>query len=65
MISLMIKRRQQRGSPWWRTKAWRAKITSTTKGAKLTKVGHTTSGKHGTGIHNKANHSVREVNPKG
>jgi hypothetical protein len=41
------------------------KITSTTKGAKLTKVGHTTSGKHGTSIHKKANHSVREINPKG
>jgi hypothetical protein len=41
------------------------KINSSTKGASLQKVGHTTNNKYGNGIHKKANHNVKEVSPKG
>lgn len=41
------------------------KIASSTKGATITKQGHTTSGDYGTGIHKKRNHKTREIGPKG
>lgn len=41
------------------------KIASSTKGATITKQGHTTSGKYGTGHTKKANHNVREISPQG
>lgn len=40
-------------------------IKSSTKGATIKKMGHTTSGKYGTGVTKKANHNTREISPKG
>jgi hypothetical protein len=40
-------------------------ISSKTKGATITKQGHTTSGKFGTAITKKASHNTRVVGPKG
>lgn len=39
--------------------------TSTGKGANITKMGHTTSGKHGSSVSKKANTVAREISPQG
>lgn len=41
------------------------RIRSTTKGATIKKMGHTTSGKYGTKTGAKANGNPREISPKG
>lgn len=41
------------------------KISSKTKGATITKQGHTTSGNYGTGVSKKKNHGTRSISPKG
>lgn len=40
-------------------------ISSTTKGATIKKMGHTTSGKYGTSVTAKKTHNTREISPKG
>ncbi len=41
------------------------RIVSSTKGATVKKVGHTTSGQYGTGHTKKKSHNTREISPKG
>ena len=40
-------------------------ISSKTKGATITKQGHTTSKNYGSGYKKKASHNTREISPKG
>ena len=42
-----------------------SKIKSSTGSAKIVKQGHTTSGKHGTGVSSKSNTTAKEIGPKG
>ena len=41
------------------------RIGSKTKGATITKQGHTTSGNYGTGVSKKRTHKTRTISPKG